>query len=134
MKNIKLFEEYTKFINDSKTKYKLVIDDLNDILLELNDNGIDYKVEEYFDDSYFGITISINGFDTKNQKSIVEETLNRLNYFLEGHEIGILKIDFYQNIDGYSHVFDLYEIEELKDLVNTPGLLSIVITFGEYKI
>jgi hypothetical protein len=59
--------------------------------------------------------------------------LIRLNYFLEGHEIGILKIDFYQNIDGYSHVFDLYEIEELKDLGNTPGLLSIVITFGGYK-
>jgi hypothetical protein len=58
---------------------------------------------------------------------------NRLNQFLEEHDLSIQKIEFYQNIDGESHKHDLYDLEEIDNLKDSAGLLTIGLVFGKHN-
>ena len=54
MKYLTLFEWfYNDFIDNSKKKYKNIIDETKDILLELSDNDIKYQINKYIDDMIF---------------------------------------------------------------------------------
>lgn len=132
MKYIKLFENFD-FIQLSKDKYKRIIDDTKDILLELSDNDIRYQINKYIDDMIFELQIDIAHIETKEQKTITEDVIFRLNQFLEEHDLSIQKVEFYQNIDGESHKHDLYDLDEIDNLQDSAGLLTIEMVFGEYS-
>jgi hypothetical protein len=132
MKYIKLFESFD-FIQLSKDKYKRIIDETKDILLELSDNDIRYQINKYIDDMIFELQIDIAHIETKEQKTITEDVIFRLNQFLEEHDLSIQKIEFYQNIDGESHKHDLYDLDEIDNLQDSAGLLTIAMVFGEHS-
>jgi hypothetical protein len=132
MKYIKLFESFD-FIQLSKDKYKRIIDETKDILLELSDNDIRYQINKYIDDMIFELQIDIAHIETKEQKTITEDVIFRLNQFLEEHHLSIQKIEFYQNIDGESHKHDLYDLDEIDNLQDSAGLLTIAMVFGEHS-
>ena len=132
MKYIKLFEDFD-FIQLSKDKYKRIIDETKDILLELSDNDIRYQINKYIDDMIFELQIDIAHIETKEQKTITEDVIFRLNQFLEEHDLSIQKIEFYQNIDGESHKHDLYDLDEIDNLQDSAGLLTIGLVFGEHS-
>lgn len=132
MKYIKLFEDFD-FIQLSKDKYKRIIDETKDILLELSDNDIRYQINKYIDDMIFELQIDIAHIETKEQKIITEDVIFRLNQFLEEHDLSIQKIEFYQNIDGESHQHDLYDLDEIDNLQDSAGLLTIEMIFGEHS-
>lgn len=134
MKYLTLFEGfYNDFIDNSKNKYKNIIDETKDILLELSDNDIRYQINKYIDDMIFEFQIDITHIETKEQKSITEDVIFRLNEFLEESNLSIQKIEFYQNIDGESHKHDLYDLQEIDNLQDSDGLLTIVLVFGEHS-
>jgi len=132
MKYIKLFENFD-FIQLSKDKYKRIIDETKDILLELSDNDIRYQINKYIDDMIFELQIDIDHIETKEQKTITEDVIFRLNQFLEEHDLSIQKIEFYQNTDGESHKHDLYDLDEIDNLQDSAGLLTIEMVFGEHN-
>lgn len=134
MKYLNLFEGfYNDFIDNSKNKYKNIIDETKDILLELSDNDIRYQINKYIDDMIFEFQIDIAHIETKEQKSITEDVIFRLNDFLEESNLSIQKIEFYQNIDGESHKHDLYDLQEIDNLQDSAGLLTIALVFGEHS-
>lgn len=134
MKYLTLFEGfYDDFIDNSKRKYKNIIDETKDILLELSDNDIRYQINKYIDDMIFELQIDIAHIETKEQKSITEDVIFRLNDFLEESNLSIQKIEFYQNINGESHKHDLYDLDEIENLQDSAGLLTIALVFGEYS-
>lgn len=112
---------------------KRIIDETKDILLELSDNDIRYQINKYIDDMIFELQIDIAHIETKEQKTITEDVIFRLNQFLEEHDLSIQKIEFYQNIDGESHKHDLYDIDEIDNLQDSAGLLTIAMVFGEHS-
>lgn len=132
VKYIKLFESFG-FIQSSKDKYKIIINETKDILLELSDNDIRYQINKYIDNMIFELQFEVQHIETKEQKTITEDVIFRLNQFLEYHDLSIQKIELYQNIDGESHQHDLYDIDEIDNLQDSVGLLTISMIFGEHS-
>jgi hypothetical protein len=142
MRYLKKFNESNfNFIKASMKKYEMFISEIDDILLDLFDSGIQYNLDRYVDDSIFEIQININSFESTDDKEVVQETILRLNDYLSQHDLHILNIEMEQSIESYSggwetHQHDLYSIEELIEdggLSKTAGILSITIAFGEHS-
>lgn len=147
MRYLKNFNESidkdTQFIEKSKEKYKTVISDVKDILLELSDSDIQYVLDKYLDDVVFEIQISINSVKDKD-KFLVEETILRLNDYLLQHDLQVLNIQLEQHIETVTNNrkeseffnYDFYSIDELTEgggLSEISGILSISIYFGEHS-
>lgn len=143
MKNIKTFESYSdlrkvSFVKSSKDKYNSFIQDVKDILLDLKDSNIGYNITHYLDDTVFELQISTTStIESKEDKSLVEDTIFRLNDYLKEYDLEFSYIEMEQVIETKSgnelHEFTIYELEEIKDLKSSPGDISIDICFSQYN-
>ena len=154
MKNLKTFESYSdddrleylrkvSFVKSSKDKYNSFIQDVNDILLDLKDSNIGYNITHYLDDTLFELQISTTStIESEEDKSLVEDTIFRLNDYLKEYDLEFSYIEMEQEIEakisfGKSgnevHSFTIYELEEIKDLKSSPGDISIDIYFSQYN-
>lgn len=143
MKNIKTFESYSdlrkvSFVKSSKDKYNSFIQDVKDILLDLKDSNIGYNITHYLDDTVFELQISTTStIESKEDKSLVEDTIFRLNDYLKEYDLEFSYIEMEQEIETKSgnelHEFTIYELEEIKDLKSSPGDISIDIYFSQYN-
>lgn len=143
MRYLKKFNE-SNFIKDSEKKYDIVISDLNDILLELSDSGIAYTIDRYIDDLVFEIQININSIKSKDDKKIVNEALLRINDYLSEYDLSLLRIEIEQTMErvivGNSPLdtfevnkIHMYSIDELGNMEEWNGIISMSIEFGEHS-
>ena len=146
MKTYKLFESYppNKFEIESERKFKELEPDVKDILLELNDIGVEVIISRYIDDSIFEFQIEICSLKTPEQKQECEDSLLRLEYFLSQHDLNLSKIEMDQLITSEgrvpgsigraeSHEFDLYDMSELENLKETSGVVSLLVYFSALR-
>ena len=144
LKSYKIFETYppSNFEINSESLYKEVIQDVNEILLELSDSGIFYDVNKYIDDVIFEFQIEIKSLETSEQKQICEDSLFRLEKFLEKYGIHLDKIEMEQLektrkdiglIKVKKHDFDLYTMSELENLKDSTGVISLKVYFSKHN-
>lgn len=118
------------FLGKSKVKFSEILSDLNDIALELSDEGVSIAIDNYIDDNVFEIYIDIDNIKTKSEKKMVEDVAFRYYEFIKMHHLDVLIIPFVQEIDGKVHRFEFYEMDELVGLENSAGKVSLRLVFG----
>ena len=142
LKSYKVFEAYppSNFEINSESLYREIIQDAKEILLELSDSGISYDVNKYIDDVIFEFQIEIKSLKTAEQKQICEDSLFRLEKFLEKYNINLEKIEMEQLektrkdiglVKVKKHDFDLYSMSELENLKDSTGVISLNIYFSK---
>lgn len=135
LKTYKIFEGYppNKFVIESSRIYSQILPDIKDILLELTDIGVSVTINPYIDDVIFEVQVNIEPIETSEQKQLAEDSIFRLEEFLNEHNIYFSKIDMTQFESGNRHDFEIYDMEEIKDLKNTAGQVLIYIYFSKHS-
>lgn len=135
LKTYKIFEGYppNKFEIESGRIYSQILPDIKDILLELTDIGVSVTINPYIDDVIFEVQVNIEPIETSEQKQLAEDSIFRLEEFLNEHNIYFSKIDMTQFESGNRYEFEIYDMEEIKDLKNTAGQVLIYIYFSKHS-
>lgn len=135
LKTYKIFEGYppNKFEIESGRIYSQILPDIKDILLELTDIGIKVTINPYIDDVIFEVQVNIEPIETSEQKQLAEDSIFRLEDFLNEHNIFFSKIEMIQFESGNRHDFEIYDMEEIKDLKNTAGEVLLYIYFSKHN-
>jgi len=135
LKTYKVFEGYppNKFEIESGRIYSQILPDIKDILLELTDIGIKVTINPYIDDVIFEVQVNIEPIETSEQKQLAEDSIFRLEDFLNEHNIFFSKIEMIQFESGNRHDFEIYDMEEIKDLKNTAGEVLLYIYFSKHN-
>ena len=135
LKTYKIFEGHTpnKFAIESGRIYSQILPDIKDILLELTDIGVSVTIDPYIDDVIFEVQVNIEPIETSEQKQLAEDSIFRLEDFLNEHNIFFSKIEMIQFESGNRHDFEIYDMEEIKDLKNTAGEVLLYIYFSKHN-
>lgn len=135
LKTYKIFEGYppNKFEIESGRIYSQILPDIKDILLELTDIGIKVTINPYIDDVIFEVQVNIEPIETSEQKQLSSDSILRLEDFLNEHNIFFSKIEMIQFESGNRHDFEIYDMEEIKDLKNTAGEVLLYIYFSKHN-
>lgn len=134
LKTYKVFEGNNKALFQSlQAKYNEILPDIKDILLELTDIGIKVTINPYIDDVIFEVQVNIEPIETSEQKQLAEDSIFRLEDFLNEHNIFFSKIEMIQFESGNRHDFEIYDMEEIKDLKNTAGEVLLYIYFSKHN-
>ena len=131
LKTYKIFESYppNKFEIESEILFSKLESDVNDIFLELIDLGVKVHINKYIDDVVSEFQIQIDFIESSEKKQLAEDSIFRLEDFLSEYDISLSKIEMVQFESGNRHDFDIYDVEELKDLKNTTGEIDILVYF-----
>jgi hypothetical protein len=127
----KLFESYppNKFEIESERLFSKLEPDVKDIFLELIDLDVNVHINKYIDDVVSEFQIQIDFIESSEKKQLAEDSIFRLEEFLNEYNITLSKIEMSQFESGNRHDYDLYDLEELKDLKNTAGEIDILVYF-----
>ena len=127
----KLFESYppNKFEIESERLFSKLESDVKDIFLELIDLGVKVHINKYIDDMVSEFQIQIDFIESSEKKQLAEDSIFRLEDFLSEYDISLSKIEMVQIESANRHDYELYDIEELKDLKNTAGEIYILVYF-----
>jgi len=131
MKYIKLFENY-----DFESKYKKLIVDIKDILLELSDIDIKYEVDRYITITSFQIYINIYSTITNEQKGVVKDVIYRLNDFLKerGLNFYTLQCRELNSKKNTNSLAEIFNINKLSEIFTLPGeFITLVLVFENNK-
>jgi hypothetical protein len=131
LKTYKIFESYppNKFEIESERLFSKLEPDVKDIFLELIDLGVNVHINKYIDDVVSEFQIQIDFIESSEKKQLAEDSIFRLEEFLNEYNITLSKIEMSQFESGNRHDYDLYDLEELKDLKNTAGEIDILVYF-----
>jgi len=123
------------FIMESEHKFKRLTSDIDDILIDLYDLGIEYNINKYIDDIIFELQVDIELVKTKEEKQLVGDALIRINDFLESNNLWIQVIRMKQYIHYQYFEHEIWSDEalvELQDFESSAGEISLQIVFGEH--
>jgi len=131
----KLFESYppNKFEIESERLFSKLEPDVKDIFLELIDLKVNVQINKYIDDVVSEFQIEIDFIESSEKKQLAEDSIFRLEEFLNEYNITLSKIEMSQFESGNRHDYELYDIEELKDLKNTAGEIDILVYFTKHN-
>jgi hypothetical protein len=73
--------------------------------------------------------IQIDFIESSEKKQLAEDSIFRLEEFLNEYNITLSKIEMVQFESSNRHDYELYDIEELKNLKNTAGEINILVYF-----
>ena len=135
LKTYKIFESYppNKFEIESERLFSKLESDVKDIFLELIDLGVKVHINKYIDDVVSEFQIQIDFIESSEKKQLAEDSIFRLEDFLSEYDISLSKIEMVQNHLNLLINYELYDIEELKDLKNTAGEIDIVVYFTKHN-
>jgi len=133
IKRFKEFNETLKFEIDSERLLSKLEPDVKDIFLELIDLGVNVHINKYIDDLVSEFQIEIDFIESSEKKQLAEDSIFRLEEFLNEYDITLSKIEMVQFESTNRHDYELYDIEELKDLKNTAGELNIIVYFTKHN-
>jgi hypothetical protein len=135
LKTYKIFESYppNKFEIESERLFSKLEPDIKDIFLELIDLKVNVQINKYTD-KIFGYVVSefqiqIDFIESSEKKQLAEDSIFRLEEFLNEYNITLSKIEMVQFESSNRHDYELYDIEELKNLKNTAGEINILVYF-----
>ena len=131
LKTYKIFESYppNKFEIESERLFSKLEPDIKDIFLELIDLKVNVQINKYIDDVVSEFQIEINFIESSEKKQLTEDSIFRLEEFLNEYNITLSKIEMVQFESSNRHDYELYDIEELKNLKNTAGEINILVYF-----
>ena len=134
-KTYKIFESYppNKFEIESERLFSKLESDVKDIFLELIDLGVKVHINKYIDDVVSEFQIQIDFIESSEKKQLAEDSIFRLEDFLSEYDISLSKIEMVQIESANRHDYELYDIEELKDLKNTAGEIDILVYFSCHR-
>ena len=129
LKTYKIFESYppNKFEIESERLFSKLESDVKDIFLELIDLDVNVHINKYIDDVVSEFQIQIDFIESSEKKQLAEDSIFRLEDFLSEYDINLSKIEMCQFESGNRHDYELYDVEELKDLKNTSGEIDILV-------
>jgi hypothetical protein len=135
LKTYRLFESYppNKFEIESERLFSKLESDVKDIFLELIDLGVKVHINKYIDDVVSEFQIQIDFIESSEKKQLAEDSIFRLEDFLSEYDISLSKIEMVQFESDNRHDYELYDIEELKDLKNTTGEIDILVYFTKHN-
>jgi hypothetical protein len=135
LKTYKIFESYppNKFEIESERLFSKLEPDVKDIFLELIDLGVNVQINKYIDDVVSEFQIQIDFIESSEKKQLAEDSIFRLEEFLNEYNITLSKIEMSQFESANRHDYELYDIEELKDLKNTAGEIEILVYFTKHN-
>jgi len=135
LKTYKIFESYppNKFEIESERLFSKLESDVKDIFLELIDLGVKVHINKYIDDVVSEFQIQIDFIESSEKKQLAEDSIFRLEDFLSEYDISLSKIEMVQFESANRHDYELYDIEELKDLKNTAGEIDILVYFSCHR-
>ena len=136
LKTYKIFESYppNKFEIESERLFSKLEPDIKDIFLELIDLKVNVQINKYIGLVHFGCNVSefqiqIDFIESSEKKQLAEDSIFRLEEFLNEYNITLSKIEMVQFESSNRHDYELYDIEELKNLKNTAGEINILVYF-----
>jgi len=131
LKTYKIFESYppNKFEIESERLFSKLESDVKDIFLELIDLGVKVHINKYIDDVVSEFQIQIDFIESSEKKQLAKDSIFRLEEFLNEYNITLSKIEMVQFESSNRHDYELYDIEELKNLKNTAGEINILVYF-----
>jgi|APGre2960657444_1045066.scaffolds.fasta_scaffold06392_3 hypothetical protein len=131
LKTYKIFESYppNKFEIESERLFSKLEPDIKDIFLELIDLKVNVQINKYIDDVVSEFQIQIDFIESSEKKQLAEDSIFRLEEFLNEYNITLSKIEMVQFESSNRHDYELYDIEELKNLKNTAGEINILVYF-----
>jgi len=131
LKTYKIFESYppNKFEIESERLFSKLESDVRDIFLELIDLDVKVHINKYIDDMVSEFQIQIDFIESSEKKQLAEDSIFRLEEFLNEYNITLSKIEMVQFESSNRHDYELYDIEELKNLKNTAGEINILVYF-----
>ena len=135
LKTYKIFESYppNKFEIESEILFSKLESDVKDIFLELIDLGVKVHINKYIDGVVSEFQIQIDFIESSEKKQLAEDSIFRLEDFLSEYDISLSKIEMVQIESANRHDYELYDIEELKDLKNTAGEIDILVYFTKHN-
>ena len=135
LKTYKIFESYppNKFEIESEILFSKLESDVKDIFLELIDLDVNVHINKYIDDVVSEFQIQIDFIESSEKKQLAEDSIFRLEDFLSEYDINLSKIEMCQFESGNRHDYELYDVEELKDLKNTEGEIDILVYFTKHN-
>jgi len=135
LKTYKIFESYppNKFEIESERLFSKLEPDIKDIFLELIDLKVNVQINKYIDDVVSEFQIQIDFIESSEKKQLAEDSIFRLEDFLSEYDISLSKIEMVQIESANRHDYELYDIEELKDLKNTAGEIDILVYFTKHN-
>ena len=131
----KLFESYppNKFEIESERLFSKLESDVRDIFLELIDLDVKVHINKYIDDMVSEFQIQIDFIESSEKKQLTKDCIFRLEDFLSEYDINLSKIEMVQFESGNKHDYELYDVEELKDLKNAAGEIDILVYFTKHN-
>ena len=90
-------------------------------------------INKYIDDVVSEFQIQIDFIESSEKKQLAEDSIFRLEDFLSEYDINLSKIEMCQFESGNRHDYELYDVEELKDLKNTAGEIDILVYFTKHN-
>lgn len=135
LKTYKIFESYppNNFEIESERLFSKLESDVKDIFLELIDLGVKVHINKYIDDVVSEFQIQIDFIESSEKKQLAEDSIFRLEDFLSEYDINLSKIEMCQFESGNRHDYELYDLEELKDLKNTTGEIDIIVYLTKHN-
>jgi len=135
LKTYKIFESYppNKFEIESERLFSKLEPDIKDIFLELIDLKVNVQINKYIDDVVSEFQIQIDFIESSEKKQLAEDSIFRLEEFLNEYNITLSKIEMVQFESSNRHDYELYDIEELKDLKNATGEIDILVYFSCHR-
>lgn len=140
MKKLRTYKQFEakslmpfEFEIQSEKKFKHLLPDINEIMLESSDEGVVLDISKHIDDIIFEVQLYINKIKTKEQKQAVSDCILRLEEFLQPQNLHIALIKFSQHIGSEKHDFEFYDTSEIWDLQNAAGDLDLEVAFAEHN-
>jgi len=96
------------------------------------DLDVEVYINRYCDDMISEFQIEIDFIESSEKKELAEDSIFRLEDFLSRYDISLSKIEMVQIDSVNRRDYELYDIEELKNLKNIAGEISILVYFTKY--
>ncbi len=147
LKAYKLFEAYppSQFEIQAERKFRKILPDLEDILVDVSDLGIKYDISKLIAEGSFELYINIHGrkgmrIKTQEPKKVVSEAVSRIKDYLDDFGIEFSSAEIHQTVEtsrdlGFGlpepsrgakrEIFYVYDINEVIDLVNSTGEIGL---------
>lgn len=142
LKTYKVFESYppSEFEIRAERKFRNILPNLVDILLEVLDSGVKYDIHKHVSEGAFEVIIDINKIKTEEQKRLVGEVVARINDYLNQSGLDFSSAEIHQTIEttrdlGFGlpepsrhakrEIFYVYDIIEVTDLSDRTGEIGL---------
>ena len=144
IKEYKLFEAYppSRFEIEAERKFREILPDLEDILLEVLDLGVKWDISKHISHGAFEVSIDIMKIKTEQQKKVVGEAVARINDYLTQSGGEFSSAEIHQDIETTRdlglglpepsrgvkrEIFYVYDKNEVIDLLDHTGELGLTI-------